>query len=350
VSGCLHKTNNSPNQLNHLINSTKMKILIRLPNWLGDVVMSTAFIGAVKQLYPSAQIDVIIKKELSSIASLIPGLNQIHSFSKQEYKGLGGVYRFGKALRSEKYDLFFNLPDSISSAVMAWATRARQRIGYSREGGFFMLTKVCKRPANVHRVEEYLAILEQFIGKAIADQQVKLNADQSQPNNLVLVNFNSEAESRRMPLDKSKALLNLLTNTYPDTKFGLIGSPKDTAFIAQVLNGAANTDRIEDYCGKTTLATLSNLMADAKALLTTDSGPAHLANSLGIPVIVLFGAGNEHNTAPYNQKGLIVLRAGQLSCEPCVRNECKLYGIPKCMELLDELKIINALNVYLPHA
>jgi heptosyltransferase-2 len=53
-----------------------MKILVRLPNWLGDVVMSTAFVGAVKQLYPDAQVDVIIKKELSAIASLIPGINQ----------------------------------------------------------------------------------------------------------------------------------------------------------------------------------------------------------------------------------------------------------------------------------
>ncbi|MDB5031456.1 glycosyltransferase family 9 protein [Mucilaginibacter sp.] len=327
-----------------------MKILIRLPNWLGDVVMSTAFITTVKQLYPSAQIDVIIKKELSSIASLIPGLTQIHIFSKQEYKGLGGVYRFGKTLRTENYDLFFTLPDSLSSAVMGKATGAKQRVGFSKEGGFFLLTKVCKRPLSAHRVDEYLAILEQFTGKPITHKQVKLHTGVAQPNNLVLVNFNSEAESRRMPLDKGKALLNLLTNTFADKNFGLIGSPKDAVFIEQILDGAANVDRVANYTGKTTLATLSNLMAGAKVLLTTDSGPAHLGNSLGIPVIALFGAGNEYNTAPYNKEKLTVLRAGQLNCEPCVRNECKLYGIPKCMELLDEQRIINALSLYLNHA
>ena len=47
-----------------------MKILIRLPNWLGDVVMSTAFVGAVRQFYPDAQVDVILKKELGGIATL----------------------------------------------------------------------------------------------------------------------------------------------------------------------------------------------------------------------------------------------------------------------------------------
>jgi heptosyltransferase-2 len=327
-----------------------MKILIRLPNWLGDVVMSTAFIGVVKQLYPLARVDVIIKKELASIAALLPGITHTHLFSKQEYKGLGGVYRFGKSLRAEKYDLFFTLPDSLSSAVMGKATGAKQRVGFSKEGGFFLLTKVCKRPLSAHRVDEYLAILEQFSGKPITDRKVGLVANDVKPNNLVLINFNSEAESRRMPVNKGKSLLNLLTNTLTDHQFALIGSPKDAVYVEQILANAENAGRIENYTGKTTLASLSNLMAGAKVLLTTDSGPAHLANSLGTPVIALFGAGNEHNTAPYNKSNLTVLRAGQLSCEPCVRNECKLYGIPKCMELLDELKIINALNVYLPHA
>lgn len=193
-----------------------MKILVRLPNWLGDVVMSTAFIGAVKQLYPLAQVDVIIKKELQAIATLIPGLTRIHSFSKDQYRGLGGVYRYGKTLRAEKYDMFFTLPDSLSAAVMGKATGAKQRIGFSKEGGFFLLTKVCKRPANVHRVDEYLSILEQVSEMPITGRKVMLNATEVKPTQLILLNFNSEATSRRMPLDKGKGLLNLLTTVFPD--------------------------------------------------------------------------------------------------------------------------------------
>jgi lipopolysaccharide heptosyltransferase II len=327
-----------------------MKILVRLPNWLGDVVMSTAFIGAVKQFYPMAQVDVIIKKELSAIAALIPGLNKIHFFSKDEYRGLGGVYRFGKSLRAERYDIFFTLPDSLSSAVMGKATGAKQRIGFSKEGGFFLLTKVCKRPANVHRVDEYLSILEQLNEMPVTGRTVKLVATDIKPNNLVLINFNSEAESRRMPLDKGRELLMLLTAAFTGIRFGLLGGPRDAVYIEQLLVNAPNADRIINYAGKTTLPTLTNLMASAKVLLTTDSGPAHLANSVGLPVVALFGAGNEANTAPYNKSHLTVIRAGQLSCEPCVRNECKLYGIPKCMQLLDESRIINALSQHINHA
>ncbi|GAA4096997.1 glycosyltransferase family 9 protein [Mucilaginibacter panaciglaebae] len=326
-----------------------MKILIRLPNWLGDVVMSTAFIGAVKQFYPTAQVDVIIKKELSSIASLIPGLNNIYSFSKDEYKGLGGVYRFGKTLRAQNYDMFFTLPDSLSAAVMGKATGAKQRIGYSKEGGFFLLTRTCKRPANVHRVDEYLSILEQLNEMPVTGRKVALNATEIKANNLVLVNFNSEAESRRMPLDKARELLNLLTHIFPEHKFGIIGGPKDIIYVEELLQNTHSPNRIENYTGKTTLYTLANLIASARVLLSTDSGPAHLGNALGIPVIALFGAGNEQNTAPYNKSHLTVLRSGRLECEPCVRNECKLYGIPKCMQLLDDARIVNALSLYLKH-
>jgi lipopolysaccharide heptosyltransferase II len=327
----------------------KMKILIRLPNWLGDVVMSTAFVAAVQQLYPGSEIDVIIKKELSGIAGLIPGLNHIHSFSKQEYPGLNGVFRFGKTLRPEKYDLFFCLPDSLSSAVMGWATGAKQRIGFGKEGRFFLLSKSYKKPANIHRTDEYISLLEQFTGKTISERKVRLEVKDTEPQeNTILVNFNSEAVSRRMPVDKGRHLVNTLTNSFKTNRFILVGSPKEKEYVDELLNGAENRERLENNAGKTNLKELCALMASAKAVLTTDSGPAHLANALGIPTIVLFGAGNELNTAPYNKEFLTVLRAGKLDCEPCVRNTCKLYGIPKCMELLDELEIINSLRKYLP--
>ncbi|MBD1386215.1 glycosyltransferase family 9 protein [Mucilaginibacter rigui] len=328
-----------------------MKILIRLPNWLGDVVMSTAFVNAVRQLYPGASIDIIIKKELGGIAKLIPGLNHIHLFSKQEYSGLGGVYRFGKNLRSQQYDIYFNLPHSLSSFVMAWASGAKQRVGFNKEGGFFLLTRSFKKPANLHRVDEYVSLLENFTGKPINYKVIKLQADPPPAiKDSVIINFNSEASSRRMPLEKGRSIIKALAATFKDTTFLFVGSPKEAAFVNELLAGLDNTDRLQNLAGKTDLTGLAELMARSKAVLTTDSGPAHLANAVGAPTIVLFGAGNENNTAPYNKQELTIIRYGELICEPCVRNTCKLYGIPKCMEMLDEIKIINALSLYLNYA
>ena len=145
-------------------------------------------------------------------------------------------------------------------------------------------------------------------------------------------------------MGKGKQLISTLTSAFKNTRFVVVGSPKEKAYADELLSG---TDHVENYAGKTSLEALCDLMASSKAVLTTDSGPAHLANSLGVPTIVLFGAGNELNTAPYNKENLKVIRAGKLECEPCVRNTCKLYGIPKCMQLIDEIEIINALSLYL---
>ena len=333
-------------------NLSNLKILIRLPNWLGDVVMSTAFVSAVKQLYPDAQVDVIIKKDLANIAALIPGINKVHPFSKQEHSGLSGVYHFGKALSRLEYDVFFNLPHSLSSAILAWACGAKKRVGFKKEGGFFLMTNSYKKPVNVHRVNEYISLLENFTGKTVTNKQIKLNTGQYLifKYNTLIVNFNSEATSRRMPLNKGRSIINALTEAFKEVTFAFVGSPKESAFIDDLIAGLNHSNRLQNHAGKTDLVGLAKLMAGSKAVLTTDSGPAHLANSVGVPTVVLFGAGNENNTAPYNKKDLSVIRYGQLACEPCVRNTCKLYGIPKCMEMLDEIKIINALSLYLNDA
>ncbi len=312
------------------------------------MVMASAFVASVRELYPDSVVDVIVKKELNGIASLIPGIHKVFSFSKAEYKGLKGAFDFGKRLREEKYDLLFNLPASLSSLAMARATRAKKRVGFAKESGFFLLTNAYKIPADMHRVDEYISLLERFTGKRITNREVRLRAATSSPvaARRVLINFNSEASSRRMPLDKARAIANRLISSFGNTTFTFIGSPKEAAFVEEVISGVEDTRRIENMAGKTDLAGLSTLMASSAALLSTDSGPAHLANGLGVPVTVLFGAGNEHNTAPYNKQTLTVLRYGKLPCEPCIKNTCKLYGIPKCMELLDELQIIDALQPY----
>jgi ADP-heptose:LPS heptosyltransferase len=149
-----------------------------------------------------------------------------------------------------------------------------------------------------------------------------------------------------MPLDKGRQLISTLTNTFKSTRFILVGSSKEKSYVDELLSESVN-ERIENYAGKTSLEGLCNLIASSRAVLTTDSGPAHLANSLGTPTIVLFGAGDELNTAPYNKENLKIIRAGKLECEPCVRNTCKLYGIPKCMQLINEIEIVNALSLYL---
>ena len=317
-----------------------MKILVRLPNWLGDMVMSVGFIHQLQQFYPGASISVIAKKGIHDLLPYFPSFEHQFIFNKDEYKGLKGLWHFGKQIqKTAQFDLFFSLPDSFSSAFIGWATGAKNRIGFKKEMRGLLLTHTYSKPQHLHRVEEYTALLELYSGKKKETPNVSLHHSFQKKQHIV-VNINSEASSRRLTVTKAVEELNLLRKS-TDALIYLIGAPKEKPFVDEVLNKLENKGNIENVAGRTNLSQLVELLASARLLLTTDSGPAHLANALGTHTIVLFGAGNEANTAPYNSALLTAIRLGKLSCEPCVKNVCKLYEIPQCMQQLDMDMIIS---------
>ena len=320
-----------------------MNILIRLPNWLGDMVMSTAFVKAVGKAYPDATIDVIAKKGIEVLLDYFQPEGQHYIFSKEEYKGLSGAWRFGKAIsRQKKYDLFFSLPDSFSSAVMGLATGAKRRVGYKKELRSLLLTNSYTRKKNMHRVEEYIDLLQQFIKKKIPPVPVELKDTVTHKKNAVVININSEASSRRLPAAKAISIIATIREKI-SCEIILVGTPVEKEFVDKVFTGLKNNSNISNKAGQTNLAQLVSILSSCDAVVTTDSGPAHLANALGIYTIVLCGAGDEKHTAPYNAGKCGIIRLGQLPCEPCVSNTCKVYGVPECLLHLDEQVIAQKL-------
>jgi len=321
---------------------TLMNILIRLPNWLGDMVMSTAFVQAVQQQYPHSNIDLVAKKGIDFLLDHFPAHGQRYIFSKEEYKGIRGARRFGKMIRTQKkYDLFFCLPDSFSSAIMAHATGATKRIGFKKELRAIFLTSTYSKKKKLHRVEEYVDLLQQFSKSAVAVPPVRLQAAVAVKGNALVININSEAASRRLPPAKAISIISAIRQRIGN-EIILVGSNKEASFVTAVFDALPDKTNITNCAGKTNLPELLNLFAGAAAVLTTDSGPAHVANALGTHTVVLFGAGNENNTAPYNAGNRTIIRLGQLPCEPCVSNTCKVYGVPECLLRLDEQLIMAA--------
>ena len=321
---------------------TLMNILIRLPNWLGDMVMSTAFVQAVKNYYPDANIDLIAKKGIDFLLDHFPPHQQRYIFSKEEYNGLAGARKFGKMIKAQKkYDLFFCLPDSFSSAIMGHAIAAKERIGFKKELRSVFLTHTYQKKKNIHRVEEYINLLQQFTKTEIPIPPVQLHSTHAEKKKALIININSEAVSRRLPKEKAISIITALRNKITE-EIILVGSHKEKEFVDEVYTALPDNTNITNNAGKTNLQELVTLFSSCNVILTTDSGPAHVANALGVHTIVLFGAGNENNTAPYNIKNRSIIRLGQLACEPCVSNVCKLYGVPQCLLRLDETLIASA--------
>lgn len=320
-----------------------MKILVRLPNWLGDMVMA---VGAVQQLshfFPGAQVSVIAKKGIHELLGFFPPFQERFVFDKAEYGGPKGLWQFGKMIRrKERFDLFFSFPDSFSSALMGFAAGAEQRAGYKNEGRNVLLTHSYAKPKGLHRVEEYVRLAELFTGKTAGRIDVSLRHSFPAQDHVV-ININSEAQSRRLTVAKAVEIINAAKERFANPVV-LIGGQKEQSFVEEVLAQVKNREGIESVAGKTSLNQLVQVLASAKLVLTTDSGPAHLANALGTQTVVLFGAGNENNTAPYNKQNGQTIRLGSLSCEPCTKNLCVQFKTPQCLELLQTKIILSVME------
>ena len=318
-------------------------ILIRLPNWLGDMVMATSFVKAVQNEYPQATIDFIVKKGLDSLLDFFPTHQHRFIFCKEKFKGLRGAHVFGLTVKAhKKYDVFFCLPDSLSATVMANAIHAKKSIGFKKSVHHIFFTKGYVRKKNVHRVEEFIDLLSQFAKKNIITPSVQLTPTHFQKNNAIVININSEAPSRRLPILKAVAIINQIQKNC-SLQILLIGSAKEVPYVNTVFEQLTNKKTVLNLAGKTNITQLVNIFAGCKAMLSTDSGPAHLCNALGTKTMVLFGAGNQKNTAPYNSASLNILRLNKLPCEPCLKNECKIYPEPECLLQLSNSLIANQL-------
>ena len=142
--------------------SAPVKILIRTPNWLGDMVLSSGFVRAVLEAFPESQVDLIVKSGFEKIP--LPQRGQIIPFDpKKETAG-----NFGKTLRAENYDYFYVLPPSFSAAWMAHKSKIPNRIGYSGEFRSFLLS-LAKKPKGIprsrHLLKEYLNLLAPGLSK-----------------------------------------------------------------------------------------------------------------------------------------------------------------------------------------
>ncbi|RYF79878.1 MAG: hypothetical protein EON98_14110, partial [Chitinophagaceae bacterium] len=180
-----------------------MKILVRLPNWLGDMVMSVGVLHQIPHFFPHAEVSVIAKKGIHELLDFFPPVRHRFVFSKDEHNGMKGVWKFGREIRrKEKFDLFVSLPDSFSSALMGYGTKAKKRIGYKKEGRDVFLTSAFAKAKGLHRVEEYIQLLEQFTERQSGKPVVALHHSFPKQDYIV-VNINSEASSRRLTVAKA---------------------------------------------------------------------------------------------------------------------------------------------------
>lgn len=307
-------------------------IVVRTPNWLGDLLMSTAFLRAVLERFPGVPVHLIVRRGFEVLP--LPRRGEVLPYDKATQ----GPGAFGRSLRELGCSHFFVLPPSLSSAWMAFRSGVPHRNGYRGGGRGWLLRPALPyghRHRSVHLVTEYLELLrawgvtpgpghvpglelkEEWVAAHLPDALIGVG------DYVVLAPGAEYGPAKQWPLAHYGALATGLAGE--GWRVVVAGLGKDRAAADGILAGAAGGLNL---CGETALPALVALLARARLLVSNDSGAMHIAAALQMPQLALFGSSNPAWTAPLNSRAEVVYRG--LDCSPCYKRVCPL-GHTDCL-------------------
>jgi ADP-heptose:LPS heptosyltransferase/lauroyl/myristoyl acyltransferase len=290
----------------------RTRIWVRLPNWLGDVVMAVPLLRALRAGRPDAEITFVGKKQFLPLLAGEGLADRLHPLPAQ---GRGYFAHF-RALRTEYPDVWLLFTNSFRGDCEAWLAGAKQRFGLVRPGK--------KRPLLTHRFRvprdfdersrHQLELWEMFVRHfglvAPADRRPLTpgSLDASAPPvsaaAIGLIPGSENTPEKRWPVAHWRTLIEAL----PEHRFVIFGTPNDAPIAAAVAAGFA-PDRVENLAGQTDLPTFAQRLRGCRVLVTNDTGGMHLANGLGVPLIALFGPTNPVRTGPVFAAPAAILQA-----------------------------------------
>lgn len=311
-----------------------MRIVVRVPNWIGDVMFSLPALESLQANYPEAEIWLAGAPWVRDLLAGEPWGDRVLSLGRT--KGPGGLRAAARDLRERGFDLGLLLTNSFGSAALFALAKIPERWGYKRDGRGLLLTKG-PRPEDldppVHMVGYYLRLLE-GLGLRTVPPEIRLNVTAAEreraradleasgiSSDRPLVIFNPGAAygpAKRWPAGRF-AELGRLFQERSGTDVAVTGSASDAGFAAEI--GAALARKPADLTGRTTLRGLLGVMSRAAVVVTNDTGPMHMANALRIPVVAVFGPTDPRATAPFHPPAAVLKRDG-VPCWPCFYREC----------------------------
>lgn len=275
----------------------RTRIWIRLPNWLGDVVMALPLLRALRAGRPDAEITLVAKKQFLPLLEACAVADRLHALPPRD----AGYYAHFRRLRGEFPDVWVLFTNSFRGDLEAWLTGCRQRFGLVRAGKPRpLLSHAYPVPRDFderthHQLELWENFLRHFglvapLDRSPLSSPAARPASASRPIGLICGSENTPA--KRWPVAHWRALIAAL----PDEHFVLLGTANDLPITEAIAAGFGS--RVENLAGKTDLPAFTAWLRNCRLLVTNDTGGMHLANVLGVPLIALFGPTNPVRTGP----------------------------------------------------
>lgn len=332
-----------------------MKILVILPRWVGDLVMTTPMLRALRaHVGTGARITGVVKPHF---AEILDGTGWLDDIVPYDRRGRSPAVRFPgvvKALRARRFDTALVVPNSLSTAALAWAAGARRRVGFAGHWRRLLLTDVLQPPRRAGRIDiqsptrSAMAIAERIgvpagslkpeLATSPADEQlasaVLARLFPGAPSGPLAV-FNDNGAfgpSKSWGAEKFAALARLMLDKHPDARVVIHCGPGDRDEARSIVAGAAHP-LVASLADEPALpfGLAKALIRRADVVVSTDSGPRHFAAAFNVPTVAILGP-MDVRLGWSDHPNLEEVRL-DLACSPCGKRVCPL-GHHDCMRLL----------------
>jgi len=329
------------------------RILIRAVNWLGDAVMITPALAAVRRHFPQAEITVVANPLVAQMFSSHQSVDRVITFRRERHRGIAGRLRLAAELRRHSFDLAIIFTNSFEGALIPWLAGIPLRAGKNSDGRGILLTHRWPRSlqkTDEHQVLNYLDMMAYF-GIPAAGRELSLQTTAAEdramaerlaargiaPGEFVL-GINPGAtygSAKRWYPERFAEVAGELSRRW-GAKVVITGGPAETemaARIEELLGGGC-----VNLAGATDVRELMALLKRCDFFVTNDSGPMHIAAAFGVPLVAIFGSTDHRTTSAFFDKGVIVRK--DTDCAPCMLRECPTDH--RCMTAVSAGKVIEA--------
>jgi heptosyltransferase-2 len=324
------------------------RLVVRLPNWLGDAVMALPALAAVRRHF--AQSTLV----LAAPASIAPLFAERTPAAPDEILTVDRR-RESRDLRGARADAVLLLPNSFGSAWIARRSGIPERWGFAASGRRWLLTRAVRRPRGTrHQVAYYLELVRALGIDApdamprieprpeTAARAARLLASAGVPEQARLVGFAPGAaygHAKRWPPDRVAAVAATLARRDGVTPV-IFGAEADRDTGREIESSLPPDVRAVNVIGRTDLRLLVGVVARCAAFVSNDSGAMHVAAALGVPVTAIFGPTDERVTAPAGERHVVVRH--EVFCRPCHLRDCPIDH--RCMKRITVDDVVAAVR------
>ncbi|HKX82916.1 MAG TPA: glycosyltransferase family 9 protein [Pyrinomonadaceae bacterium] len=337
--------------------SVKRVLVVRLRS-IGDTVLATPSLIALRKFLPHAEIDILLEDWVAPVLEGFDSVDNVITVGKSARSRL----RTSWELRRRDYDVAFNLHGGTTGTFFIYASGARHRVGYTEYQYSFLYNHLLTSAADywgkrdTHSAEQQLALLG-FAGVPVdAEQRTRLAVTNSSLDSLEKKwrtnASNSLNEYGAFALIHPVAAFD--TKTWPVQNFArtaeylasngiravAIATKKESDVLQQLCTASRVPIVTFDDLSLPEIAALASL---ARLFVGNDSGVAHIAAAVNTPSVVIFGSSNRIHWHPWTNAPYSVV-FHELPCQPCPGYECKEFGEPKCILSVKPESVIEAID------